>query len=343
MAVYTMVARGFLGSTIGGIRFFDLQGEMILNKPAEIRFSMPRSDLNMYTEATFGPLKTEIWLYRDDVLIFNGPIWELRVSTDSKVSVVCRDMSSRLSLRIVRDSWTLSGTTAAIAANIVGSTLNLINGDLDITLYQNVSGTPPTLYYTPKYGQTIMAVLDDLVEAGMEWDMYPYGTLSENALNLYTPSLYRATDTTGLYYGSGILKYNLSYMGNAMANYVVATGKEIQSDPYVNTDSRAIYMNIERVESFSDIENKTVLNTMAGNILSRRLSPRTFPQFVINPETTNPFEGGINKGAEFQVVIDDGYVNINEQFRCNGFQFTVGRQGNESFNIYGSAKPEVVI
>lgn len=332
MADWQIESRTKADAYLATLPFRDLQGEFYYSKTQEVRFSMSLSSLKDYTQNDIYPAKTEIVVKRNGVAIFCGPLWSMSISSqDNKVSLMAQDISSYFTKRDIKSEAVLSGAYGDIAWSLISESQSRTNGNLYITRGTTVGGSAPSGNYTPTNGATLADTLEDIYSGsnGFDWVITP-----QRVYNQFYPRI-NSNANVRLEYGANIKSYSSQIQGIYIGNSVRALGKDkLLTSSVVDTTSQGIYGLMEHVESATGLENIGLLNDVATQTLADRRNPKDIPQIVLNSTLVNPFEGDITYGQLARIIINDGYISYDKVMKNVGFQLTVGRHGEETFNLY---------
>lgn len=334
MAEYVIESRTRSGQYLATLPFRDLQGEFFFSKTREIRFTMAKSTLNDFTEADLYPGRTEIVLRRNGVNIFCGPLWNLNVGTsEGKASLMAQDLSSYFNKRAIQTTERLIGTYGNIAWSMIATQQARNYGNLGITRGTAVPSNGPSGYLKVTRGDN---VYDKLVEVSDGSNGFDWVFDVNRVYHQYYPRI-SSRAPIRLEYGGNIQGFSNAIQGMYTGNDVMTVGKDgVVSNNVVDTNSKQVYGIMDHVEDQTGIDNINLLDAHSGRALSRRQVPYKTPTIVLNSNMINPLEGDIGFGQVVTVVIDDGYTQYNNDLRCEGFQVSYGKSGNETFVLYTS-------
>lgn len=333
MAEYRMESRTKSGLYLAPLPFRNLQGEFYMNKPKQIRFNIPMDDAAI-TYNTFYPRKTEVWIYRNDSLLFAGPLWNATASSKERsLSCDAQSIDAYLYTRRIDADIKYTGTFGSTAWSLVTATQALTDGNLYVTQGTLVAGGSPsgTVTYTKAEGKYIYDAIDDLAggDLGFDWEI-----TANRVLNQYYPRI-QTNARTRLEYGANVSSYSLQVMGQYEANNIIVKGPDnTLSTTVVDTAKRNEYGLSHYVGSNTGLKSVTLLNAYADQILKLRRDARIIPQVSIRASTINPFDGDLSYGQLVTLVIDDGWAQFNQTMRVGGFQVTVGKHFEETFVLY---------
>jgi hypothetical protein len=323
-------------TNIAELPFRNLQGEWFLSKPDQIRFEVPLYHPVVTYPGKMYPGRDEIWLFRNGVNVFSGPLWDMVASSQSGAwNCSAMGLESYLDRRRVNADTTISGDVIGSMWDLIDASQLETGGDLNFV----ASGTLPTGYsVTAKFlrreHRTIYDIIDDYAkqDPGFDWEI-----LSSNrtfnawagARNDTAPG-YLSFDGTN---GSGNMKsYALQIMGKYMANDILIANQTTFKTS-VGTASRSKYGLRQYGETMSDTPT-ALLQTRASRVRLLRQSPKLVPSVVTDGQEFNPFLVHVWMGDSIKVTIDDPPIFYDQTMRCIGFQCSVNKHGYETFVIY---------
>lgn len=336
MADYRMELRFRNGTYVGTLPFADLQGELDRgNQPDQIRFKSSMSDITTYLNDT-SQLRaglTEAALFRDNVNIFTGPIWEITASSESDtLDFGAEDISSYLKRRRIDGDYKYTKKKAAdIAWDLISKSQALSGGSLGITLGNKDNTSTISVSYAKKSVGVLYNAIDKLATGtpGFDWKIGP-----DRVFNAYNPRLAIVSGLV-LEYRANIRRYSLSQNGRYIANNSFVKGKnKIVSSTFTDADSLTKYGLRHYTNSDGELKSKAKADAKAKQQLNLRKDPVPTVQLVIDDTLVNPLNGDFGFGHISRVIIDDGWVQYDSEMRCNGYQVTVSKQGSETFTLY---------
>lgn len=340
MADWRLESHTRSGTYLAPLKFYNLQGEFYRNR-RQIRFDLALSSSGL-TYDTFFPRKHEVWAYRDDELVFAGPLWDVSVSSrEGKMSCGAAGIESYFDTRVASTTdRDMTGTWGSIVWGLINTSQGLTGGGLGITQGTLVGGGSPSgsFKYAWREGKTLSEVIDDLADsdAGFDWEITP-----NRVHNQYYPRI-DSRARVRLEYGGNITSYSLQAMGKYEANAVFVKGPEqTVSNWAIDTAKRSEYGLSHFVGSNTGLKSASLLDAFADMTLKLRRDARIVPQVVTRSEGVNPFEGDIEPGQLSRLIVRDEWVQFDQDMRLMGFQVTVGKQGNEVFSLYLSDMREI--
>lgn len=339
MSIWNMEARTRAGTYLATLPFYNLQGEFFMNKPKQIRFTLPLRH-EVITQTSVFPGKTEIWLLRNEEKVYVGPLWNATASSkENTITCDSQSIESYLSLRRISADVTKSGPRSEIAWSLIDDSQNKTNGDLGITKGTVQDAPSMTIKYARKEGIIIADAIDEFAseaDSGFDWEIDV-----NRKFNTYYPRI-QARSRVRLEYLGNITSYSLQAMGMWEANDILIQGPDdAVSQTTVDVAKRSEFGLRQYVGSNTGAKTKTQLNNYAQDVLNKRRDIRLVPQVAVRSEEVNPFNGDITFGQLAHLFIDDSWAQFDEDMRLTGFQVTVGRHGEETFVLYLSDLREV--
>ena len=337
MADYSIDLQYRDGTYIGNVPFTNLQGEFDrYDVPDQVRFDLFSPDLVNYIQLDrLRAGLTECVIRRNNMPIFTGPIWDIDISSESKdLKVSAEDISSYLKRRrIATDTKFTKKRITYITWKLIQDTQALAYGDLGITLGHDSSAPTTTLSYAKKSGQIVYDAISKLAtgSTGFDWKIDPY-----RRLMMYYPRIEINSGLT-VEYGGTLRRYSVAQRGRSIANNtMVRGGNKTVSNVYSSVESQQKYGLRHYVKSDSGLKSRSKANSESLGQLTRRKEPVLVVNLVIDTEYCNPLDGDLNYGYIFNVLIDDGWVQYDSSMRCEGYQLTVGKHGEETFVVYAT-------
>lgn len=338
MADYVLESRSKAGAYLATLPYRNLQGEFWRNKADQIRFEVPLYNTGL-TRTNFFPAKTEVWVIRNGAKVFVGPLWDATPSSDNgTISCAAEGIESYLEGRRIKEDVKYTGARSATAWDLINgaqtgtdAALGIIQGTI------NTAGNF-TIEWMKNDGEYISDAMETLSKGneGFDWEIDV-----NRAFNLYYPRPAVASRVK-LEWPTTIKRYSVQMLGKFEANDVFVKGKDdLRSQPVIDTSKRAEYGLRQVTISATDLETLDQANDYGEQVLNLRRDIREIPSVVLNTDLVNPFNGDIWFGQTAPVVISDGWVQYDQVMRLNGFQLSVGKQGNETFNLYMSDLREV--
>lgn len=340
MADWRLEAWTRTGSYLGTLPFRNMQGEIWWNKPKQLRFELPLYH-PVVTRANVNPGKTEVRLFRNNTHRFTYVLWNATASSkEKKLTCDAESLESYLALR--RNDTDLRYSVQA-GGSIMWDLINRAQTGTDAALgfTQGTIQTAPnrTLSIMKSEGKMFDVLCSDLADdssLGFDWEIDHL-----RKLQVYYPRPSVASRSR-LEWGGVVTSYSVQVQGKYAANDIAVKGDgTIRSTPIVDTAKRAEYGLRQMFESNSNLITIAAANEYAQRLLNLHRDARETPQVVLRTDDVNPFDGDIWMGQTAPVIINDGWTQFNETMRCDGFQFTVGKHGNEIIVLYMADLREV--
>lgn len=339
MAEYVLESRTKNGTYLATLPFRDLQSEFYYSKTRALRWTMSLTSLNRFTTDDLYPAKTEVKLIRNGIPIFVGPLWDMNISkNENRCTFVAEDLSSYFSRRRAFSTDEMSGTFGDISWNLINGSQSLTNGNLFITRGTAVPGGAPSGTFIPTKGQYIDDILTTLStgDNGFDWVFS-----ADRTYNQYYPKI-QSRANVRLEYGGNVSSYSINIMGKYLGNDIITVGRnKTFSSVVTDTTSQSIYGLMQHVDEFTSTEDLVLINDYNAGVLALRVAPKDVPQLVLKSDIVNPLDGDISYGQVTRTVINDGFSQYDKDMRCTGFQLSLGKHGNEKFNLYLNDMREV--
>lgn len=302
--------------------------------------------------STLREVSMELWVWKmypdtlTERLIFSGPIWTIYANSgDQLLQVYAEGLMSYFDKRIVDEDRIYTGEyTWNIAADLANYSQALTDGDKNVAIFSSFltpedATTIDVTYF--EYEQRIISdVWSDLATGELnqlEYIVdYPSRTL------IFFPGKLGNVRPVRLYYGhepnTNVASYALQILGKITANSVVNLGPgegaamllERVSDPA----SRAFYGLMQKSISSKDAPTAQQVQDEAFDYIQLYGVPRQYPQFVLRNGAIDMFDSTIEMGDTVTMVIDDNYIQFNQQLRTTGFGLTIGSEDQETIVIY---------
>lgn len=318
---YRMETRDLNGLFITTLSFMNLQMEFVLNAPDTIRFDIDLHDPKA-TQQFLSAGNHEVWLYRNNTLIFAGPLWDVTASSkEARIHCIAESLESWLHVaRVTQDLVYTNKQTDEIAWDLIVKSQAVGGMDRRITRGRN----DVTSTHSAKIKRSQGAIIYDLITQyttgaaiGFDWEITPL-----RVFNVWAPRRNRV-GTTLLEFGGSIADYSVQYMGKYVANDVLITGPKGKPTYGVNAGSIAAYHRQQRTVPFPTAKTQAAVNALMTQELQMRAKVRLIPQVVLRNESVRFFEGDLQLGDNVHVRIVDGYVNFDEVQRVVSIQVTV--------------------
>lgn len=311
----------------------NMQGESFLNRADALRFDLPLYNKNLNLQLpNIYPGKIEIQLKRNGNVIFRGPLWDMTASSDAgKLTCAAEGLESYWDVRRVDWDVKVNAEQSAFMWGLMEDSQALTDGELYITEGTLEAGTFRDFAIRRDEGKYISDVIKDTAKLnnGFDWKI----DSATREFNTWYP--YKNDAWTGrLEFGKNIKSYALQFMGKWEANDILAQGPKELTATAIDVAQRGTYGLRQVTVSYKDAPNKTALEHFASKTRKARDRGKVVPSISVRGDLTNPFSGGLTWGQTVHVLIKDGAIDFDEVYRCVGFQYTIGRQDNETIVYY---------
>lgn len=332
MATYWLETRTRLGAFVAKIPFNNLQFEIGFNGPSGIRWTSPMYH-EQITTANISAGLHEIAVMRNGTCIAAGPIWDITVSTDAKaLTCSAQSLEDYLDVRLVRGVSYTTQDQGDIAFNLISLSQVLTNGDLGFTAGTITTGVTRSIEYKTYDNKYILEAIQDFAELDDGFDFWI--APATRVFNAIYPR--PATDRSlHLVYPQHISSYAVTYYGKYLRNRVVVQGPDPAYVVATDTTSLTTYGLREYGDALKDASTQNDLTAYTGHLRDLRKDVKAYPTIVLRGQYLNIFDPTIlTFGDKVKVTIQDGYVNIDTQFRYKGAQVTVNKSGDETIVMY---------
>jgi hypothetical protein len=332
MADYRIESRLRDGTYIAALPWQNLQYELGWNKTYSLRFELP-----LYHPAvtwdTLHPGLHEIWCWRNNSLVKAGPLWDATPSSDnSSIGCSASDLMDYFDIRLIDTVDYAAVDQTTIAWDLIDDSQSKAGGDLSIVQGTLDTGVTRSASWKSFDNKMILDALTDFQEMnfGFDFTIAP----ATRAFSARYPRPQRDNHLR-LEYPVSIRRYSVQYMGKYLRNSIRVTATDPTYVTAVDTTSRNTYGLREMADSYRDAATVTDLTDYTSKIRDRRKDVKNYPTVLVDPDIINVFDSNVLQyGDLVQVVISDGYVNIDEQLRYITAQISVDKQGSETVVIY---------
>jgi hypothetical protein len=257
------------------------QLQLGLNRSGTASFNIPITD-EMADDLV--PLSTCIKAYKNDVLIWSGPIWTIEESLpDNQINVSSVGWFEILNKRYTIDQKTYPAGTRF--GEIMHDLIVIANADWDtwITAGADTSTAAFTLAKTYdrfiNIGQEIIALSQ--IESGPDFTIDP---LTREFDIVDTRQVDQIDAIFGYNHGPrNVSTVKRSTDSDSMANHIIAQGKFANVDT-VDEDAIELYQKFTRVDSLSDVAELEVLGAWVNAEVVINRHPRVLITFTPSPE-----------------------------------------------------------
>lgn len=278
-------------------------------------------------------LATDLWVWRDDVLVFRGRIVGVDDSLDADrhdVTARAVDYRGMLDRRVLLDSDTLKFTQIAqaeIAWSLVAATQARPGGNLGITRGAIPAGQLRDRQF--EAGAAIGDTIDSLAEVvnGFDWQVD-----EQRRLNIYSPRRGVVAGVT-LEYGAALLDVDRTSASPDFANVVRVIGAEktvarTVASAGIASDVRGRW---ETSVADTDLQLQTTVNDRASRLLADSSDLRETYSATLAPGFFN--RASMGPGDIVTLVVRSGRLNIVEQARITELAFDADESGNDTVKV----------
>lgn len=338
MPKFVLESRTKTGQYLATLPFNNLQAEFFLSKVNTMRWEMPYRHPNVTVDTMF-PGKTEVWLLRDGVKIFEGPLWDCTPRSEtSTMNCAAESVDSYLDMRTINDDLSYNGQhPTTICWNLINNSQGKTDGQLGITAGTLVPTVLTDQVYYKEEGIKISDAIEDFTKliTGFEWQID-----MDRKFQTYERTVLPA-DVMFEYPGV-VTRYSIQLMGKWEANEILARGaKGFVSQPIIDTAKRAEYGLKQLTVSDTNIKNITDLNDFGQQTLNIRRDTRFIPHITLRTGLLSPFDGEIGFLQSARVIVNDGWVQMNQLMYVVGWQLTVRKHDNETIVLFMNDLREV--
>jgi hypothetical protein len=302
----------------------DVSLTLTLNSPGNASFSMPIIDEKALL---ISPIETCVMFYRDDQLIWSGPIWTTDESLpEARINVTAVGWFELLNHRLLSADVSYTNIDAGtIASNLLADA----NGQYQtlITIGTIESSQPRTRAYK-KYqniGQEIKALSE--VESGFDYLVTP----DTRTLNIYAE---RKTITDVVFeYQSNLSSLERTFDGSTVTNRIWALGNGLTGTA---TDFASLneYGLFEESTSLSEISDSQIIGAFCNAEIAIKKTPREIINLLPFPWTEGNNVPRIfddyQIGDVVYVTASYGTVQIERKAcRIFGASISISAEGNE--------------
>lgn len=330
MAEYRVETHLKTGQHIALLPWSNLQFERNINGARGIRCTVPLHHPSV-TPTTITPGLHELWVRRNGVLVACGPLWDVVASSDGGITLEAQSLEDYLDVMIIQETEEATLDQSAWAWNVIDACQDRTNGSYGITagtLQTGVTRTYEWRLWEQKYVSEFIQDMSEL-EDGFDWRIKP-----DRTFNVYYPRLQTDRGLV-LKYPETLSGYAMQHYGKMLRNRIYVQGPEPWSALATSPSSEATYGIREYSDSLKDVKHTNELTAYASKLRDQRIKPRQYPTLVLRNNVIDVFNDSVLQlGDKFKVVIDDGYTQINTQYRHAGHQVTVSKGGSETVVLY---------
>jgi hypothetical protein len=311
-----------------------------LNRAGRASFTLPITSDRLRTFPLYLGV-TRLLIYRDNVLIWAGVVWELQESAsidEGTVNVQCTEIFHILSEKRYTSNTYTATDAGQIAWGIINTSQGLTGGNLGLTqgAIQATQNRDRT-YLDENIGEKIIQLTE--VINGFDFLITP--SIKINTLGVFNIYSKRGTTVSNLRleYGDG-LKNNITAWDRKRTlsdiyNSVIVEGEGLGDARITSTQTDSSLINavglLEGRVQEKSINQQATLDTKAQEIIRVRKTEQPIYSLTLN----NAFDdfGLYDIGDIVPVKIQSGYVNINTTMRIYGIDVNVSDEGEEQIKL----------
>jgi len=275
----------------------------------------------------------EVWVYRNDVIVAAGPIWDATPASDANsITVGAQSLEDYLDVRLVEGKSYNLIDQSNIAWDLIDVSQLKTNGNLFITKGTVGLGRTRSLGWRTYDNKYILEAINDLaaLDDGFDWWIDPVNRQFRTSY----PKL-QADKGLTLSFLNNVRSYSVQYMGKYLRNEIRVQGADPSFVVATHPTSQTTYGLRQYGDAFKDAPTGTELSEYAGYLRDIRYAIKKYPTLTVDVDTIDVFNANILFfGDKVRVKIDDGYVQVDEQLRYNGCQVTVSPNGSEIATLY---------
>lgn len=347
----------------------DVKFGWLLNRPGSFSASIPKHP-SAFDYTTVYPVKSSVFVERDGEIIWGGILWSLDASgKDNKLSVIAEGMWSYPRMRMVPSlDYSAGADVFYIVNSLIDSMQSASHGDLDFEIQLSPTSTRG-FNRAPKFYAQENRTYADVIEAFSQSDTQGFDISTSfywktnqvigKRLVFTYPKVGRTLTDTFEYsadgtYGVNITDYKVVVDGKQMANKMYGFGATIDNYTLRSTQT-ADYISgsgsneaggsnlapfgdmplLEGVYTRKSERLQTTLDQMTKNNLRQRETPIATLSMQLSPGT-DPEPGSFYPGDIARVVIDDTYLQFNEDHRISGVNVNIDAGGQEQATVSSS-------
>jgi len=344
-ARFRLESHDHTGAYITSLPYRNLQGEWMLNDAGcQLRGEIPYRGFSNVTQANFYPAKHEVWLFDNKYSttdpIFAGPVWDVTASSSSgTINFSSQDALSYLAKRRLRVSKNYNTMSPPdMMADLISYVVAQYSTNIAADVQQYGTGTDSQSFLSADRNKIndLLAALSTLRD---KTDYYFRTLNGVHRLQLYGGQLKSRFATALLEYGGRLDGYSLQINAQTICNLYDAIGQSglisSASDTAKQTEYGQLYCDADLV----DQSISTSLAATAAAALKDIKSAKVLPSIVTRKLTPMV---DFDFGSQFQIVVDDGWAQVNQTIRAIGWQLTIG-QGDKTTTVIYSKDNEGVV
>lgn len=338
------------GALVTELPFANLQSELFINKADNCRFTVP---VDKVTRSDFYPGKHEAWLWWNnrftgqDQIIFAGPLWSVTANSgDRTLACECESLLSYLAEREVR-SYSKTDFQDNHAWNYVQACQVGLGMDLRIVrgVFSNKMAKVP-VQVNPWAPRKVLDAINDLANtSGIDGKGFDFDVdNAARAFNTWFPRKGITRDNV-ITYPKQIRSYSDQILARPMVTDLRMLGsgsgsKQYYTDVSSPTSAQA-FIGMQNTLNYAAAATRDALIAKANYNIGLLKFPKIVPAIEINMDEVD-FDPYSSIGDTFTIVIQDGWVQYNQQMRQAGMQLSLGANLQETLTWYLNDTREVV-
>jgi hypothetical protein len=307
----------------------------VLNDSGTASFTLP----NRHPKALRSLLpvgQCELHIYRTNQLVWGGHLYTAQAQSEADVRFGFSGYFERLKRRYVDSSQNFQGVDQfSIAWNLINFTQTKANGALGMgwTRFSTApSGVVRDMNY-PFWERSIIG--QNIIDLSALNNGFDFEVTALKEWKTYYPSK-GAIITMPLEYGKNIdgisIMEDASDNANVYAAIGAGDGKSTCIAVAFSTTNEAAYGLLEQSDSFTSVKHFAILQDRATEGLRMKKAPRKQPALsVLLNKDPLPYTYFV--GDRIMVYANEGYLNVNQQFRVISITHELSNEGRESITL----------
>lgn len=335
---------------VAEIPFANAQANFFINKQDSLSFNVP---LDKVSRSELYPGKHEIWLWWTnprslrDQLIYAGPLWSATATSGAR-TIACESESllSYFAEREVR-SYSATDFQDNHAWNYIKACQLGLGNDLHVVrgLFTNAMQKVPVTVNPWQPRKVLDAITDLANTSGIDNQGFDFDVdNSSRAFNTWYPRK-GVVRNVRLSYPTELRSYSDQILARSMVTDLRMLGSGSGSKQYFTDvsapESAQAFIGMQSTMNYAAAATRAALVAKANYNIGLLKFPKIVPGIEINMEQID-FDPFASIGDIFQIQIDDGWVQYNQQMRQAGMQLTLSASLQETLTWYINDTREVV-
>jgi hypothetical protein len=298
------------------------------------------------------PGRTYIYVERFGTIIWGGFLWQVSAQSGPEVmglSLTGQEMWSYFQEisscgRYIRDSKIYNQQDQLfIVRDLINytqdTTIHGSNADIGVQTGTELSGILRDASYSWLDRENVGKAVEHLaaLSNGFEFliNCYYSGGTVAKALNLYYPTFPQSDIPVLLKYPDHIISYTNPMDALPSAQLVDALGAGEGAAALIATSSIYLpsYPLREKVNPYKDVSYMSTLQAHADADVMRALHPKPIPTLICTTNTQEIAPGSFKCGSLFHIHIDDGWTQIDDDYRVAQYEVRVDDDEQEMMTI----------